>query len=154
MKYTLFVKFQAAPLLQNIENRKRKGKAHFKILKNARAQMLDAAGIQYFQDVLKLLPGVQWKRALYKYIDDSDVVFLFWSRAASKSRWVKKEILCALSLQKGNDAAPPDIIPIIIEGPPPVQPPPALNFLHFNDKFIYFIYAAEAEQEKQKSRTD
>ena len=116
-----------------------------------RVQMLEAAKIKYFQDVLQLNPGDRWEKELYKHIDESDVVFLFWSTAASKSKWVEQEILYAVEKQGGNETSPPDIIPIIIEGPPPVKPPPSLNFLHFNDKFIYFIYAAEAEK---KDRTE
>lgn len=115
-----------------------------------RVQMLEAARIEYFQDVLSLDPGERWEKSLYKYIDRSDVVFLFWSKAASESQWVEKEVLYALERQQGQDNAPPDIIPIIIEGPPPVKPPASLSFLHFNDKFIYFIYAAEAEHKIKK----
>lgn len=117
-----------------------------------RVQMLEAAKIKYFQDVLSLSPGERWEKSLYKHIDESDVVFLFWSNAASQSKWVEKEILYAFERQGGNETSPPDIIPIILEGPPPVEPPPALNFLHFNDKFIYFMYAAEAEKEARKKK--
>ncbi len=116
-----------------------------------RVQMLDAAKIEYFQDILSLDPGDRWARELYKHIDKSDVLFLFWSNAASRSEWVEKEILYALERHGTDENAPPDIIPIIIEGPPPAKPSEKLNFLHFNDKFIYFIYAAEAEREKRKA---
>lgn len=119
-----------------------------------RVQMLEAARIKYFQDILSIDPGDRWRKELYKHIDKSDVVFLFWSTAASRSEWVEKEILYALERQQGNDTSPPDIIPIIIEGPPPVNPPPSLNFLHFNDKFIYFIYAATAEHKARKGKTN
>jgi len=43
----------------------------------------------------------------------------------------------------GNDEAPPDIVPVIIEGPPPAKPPAQLNYLHFNDRFMYFISAEQ-----------
>ena len=119
-----------------------------------RVQMLEAAKIKYFQDILTIDPGDRWQKELYKHIDKSDVVFLFWSTAASRSQWVEKEVLYALARQQGNETAPPDIIPIIIEGPPPVKPPTALSFLHFNDKFIYFIYAAAAEQQARRNEKD
>jgi hypothetical protein len=56
-----------------------------------------------------------------------------------------KEVLYAHGRQVGKEDAPPEIIPIIIEGPPPVKPPPELNFLHFNDKFIYLRKGVEVE---------
>jgi len=104
-----------------------------------RVQMLARCRIDFFQDLLTLDPGERWQRALYKMIDRSDVVFLFWSRAARDSEWVRKEIQYALDRKAGNEVAAPEIVPIIIEGPPPVPAPPELAALHFNDPFLYFI---------------
>jgi TIR domain len=108
-------------------------------------QALAAAKINVFQDLINLEPGSRWAKELYKHIDNSDVIFLFWSKAAKESEWVMKEILYAHARQGGNEDAPPEIIPIIIEGPPPVKPPPELSFLHFNDKFIYLRKGVEEE---------
>jgi len=104
-----------------------------------RVQMLNALGPRYFMDQVNLEPGAKWEKRLYEYLDESDVVYLFWSKAASRSRWVRKEIRYAKQRQAGNDEAPPDIVPIPIEGPPIVKPPKELSYLHFNDKFLYFI---------------
>ena len=68
-----------------------------------------------------------------------DVFFLFWSTAAKDSEWVLKEVRYAIAWHAGDDLAPPEIVPVMIEGPPPVAPPPELKGLHFNDKFLYFI---------------
>jgi hypothetical protein len=106
-----------------------------------RVQMLDRTGVDYFQDLLSLDPGERWKRTLYRKIDDSDVFFLFWSTAAKQSEWVMKEVRYAIERRGGNEFAPPEIVPVIIEGPPPV-PPAELRDLHFNDKFLYFIAGA------------
>lgn len=108
-----------------------------------RVQMLNLVKVKFFQDLLTLEPGDAYEKLIYQYIDESDVVFLFWSKAASKSDWVTREIAYAKRRQAGNDEAPPDIIPVIIEGPPPAKPPAALSYLHFNDKFMYFINAEE-----------
>ncbi|HLM56469.1 MAG TPA: toll/interleukin-1 receptor domain-containing protein, partial [Pyrinomonadaceae bacterium] len=103
-----------------------------------RVQMLNSAKINFFQDLLTLEPGDEWATKLYEYIDKSDVFFLFWSKAASESEWVKREIEYAR--KASEDATPgPEIVPVIIEGPPHVPPPAELSFLHFNDKFLYFI---------------
>jgi hypothetical protein len=104
-----------------------------------RVQMLDRVAIDFFQDLLSLDPGERWERTLYKKIDDSDVFFLFWSTAAKNSEWVMKEVRYAIERHSGDEMAPPEIVPVLIEGPPPVAPPPELKDLHFNDRFLYFI---------------
>jgi TIR domain len=111
-----------------------------------RVQMLKLARIEFFQDLLTLEPGDSWEKMLYEYIDRSDVFFLFWSTAASQSEWVKKEVEYAVKQKEGaGEDDGPEIIPVIIEGPPPARPPAELSFLHFNDKLIYFINSREAE---------
>ena len=109
-----------------------------------RTQMLDRVGIQLFQDLLSLNPGERWEKSLYKMIDQSDVLFLFWSSHAKASEWVLKEVRYALDRHAGDDMAPPEIIPVPLEGPPPVLPPPELRELHFNDRFLYFIAGSQS----------
>lgn len=99
-----------------------------------RVQMLTAVGIRYFQDLLSLDSGDRWAEKIYEYIDQSDVLFLFWSTAARESEWVKREWQYGLK-KNGDDF----IHPVIIEGPPPPAPPPELAHLHFADKLLYFI---------------
>jgi hypothetical protein len=109
-----------------------------------RVQILDLCRISYFQDVLSLEPGQRWEKELYKEIDNCDVFMLFWSSAAKASEWVLKEVRYALQRKQGDDASPPEIRPVIIEGPPPVPPPPELADLHFNDKILYFLRPVSA----------
>lgn len=103
-----------------------------------RVQMLPAAGIRFFQDVMDLEPGDRWSQQLYKKIDESDVMFLFWSGAAKNSEWVEKEWRYALE-KKGTEF----IRPVILEGPGTAPPPEALSALHFNDKILYFIKGSQ-----------
>jgi hypothetical protein len=105
-----------------------------------RAQMLASVGIEFFQDILTLEPGEHWERRIYNEIDLCDLFLLFWSSAARTSPWVLKEVHYALKLNGGNELVPPEILPVIIEGPPPVPPPPELAHLHFNDRILYFIH--------------
>jgi hypothetical protein len=107
----------------------------------ARVQMLNAVGIPYFQDVLDLDPGVRWERELYRHIDDCDLFLLFWSKAASESEWVLREARYALERKGGDELKPPEIRPVILEGPPIVPPPKELAHLHFSDRLIYFLKA-------------
>jgi hypothetical protein len=109
------------------------------VLKRVQMMSLLKPRIEYFQDLLTLDPGDPFEKLIYQYIDESDVLFLFWSEAASKSSWVEKEILYAKNRKVGGGQAGPEIIPVLIEGPPPVKPPAQLDFLHFNDRFLYFI---------------
>ena len=102
-----------------------------------RVQMLEAVGIKYFQDLLSLDPGDRWERKLYENIDKCDLFLLFWSQHAKDSKWVIMEAEYALARKRGDDNAPPEIKPVIIEGPPIVLPPPSLDALHFNDRIIY-----------------
>ena len=104
-----------------------------------RAQVLEAAGVGYFQDILKLDPGERWERSIYKNIDKCDLFLLFWSSAANASEWVIKEAEYALSRRGEGDV--PDIVPVILETPPPLPPPPSLTSIHFNDRIHYLIAA-------------
>jgi hypothetical protein len=104
-----------------------------------RVQGLAVTGIEVFQDVLNLEPGDRWEKELYRHIDECDLFLLFWSTAAKESPWVLKEALYALERQGKDGLNPPEIIPVIIEGPPLVSPPDELQHLHFNDKLLYLI---------------
>ena len=104
-----------------------------------RVQMLARLKIKFFQDVLDLEPGARWEQQLYRHIDESDLFLLFWSRAAQRSEWVLNEVRYALARKRDDETQPPEIIPVIIEGPPPVAPPPELAHLHFNDYLVYFM---------------
>ncbi|MEW6349784.1 MAG: TIR domain-containing protein [Thermodesulfobacteriota bacterium] len=98
-----------------------------------RVQMLPLLGIGFRQDLFHLTPGVRWKEKIHQFIDESDAVLLFWSSHARDSEWVMDECRHAIDT-KGKDA----IIPVLIEGPPPVAPPPELQELHFDDPILYF----------------
>jgi hypothetical protein len=102
-----------------------------------RVQMLPAVGIRIFQDVFDLVPGERWEFKLYQRILESDVLLLFWSRAAKTSEWVEKEWRYALD-NKGDGS----ILPVVIEGPPIPDPPTELAHLHFGDPMMYFLKPA------------
>jgi hypothetical protein len=110
-----------------------------------RVQVLNLFKIKYFQDLLTLEPGDEWEKMLYDYIDKSDVFLLFWSKAASESAWVKKEVEYAIKRRANKDEPDPEIIPVIIEGPPAAAPPAELSSIHFNDRLIYLINPREAD---------
>jgi TIR domain len=84
-------------------------------------QMLGVAGVRYFQDVLSLEPGDRWERKLNLGIDECDLFLLFWSSAAKRSEWVRKEVAYALARSRGDELLPPEIKPVILEGPPIVE---------------------------------
>jgi TIR domain len=110
-----------------------------------RAQMLKAAGIDFFNDLLSLEPGENWGVRLYEEIDRCDVFYLFWSSHAKASEWVMIETEYALALRTQSEDSNPDIIPIVIEGPPPPPPPASLRDIHFNDSLIYVLAGVKAD---------
>lgn len=95
-------------------------------------QALAAVGLDVVQDILTLSPGERWERMLYAHIDRCDVFLLYWSRAAAASEAVIKEAEWALNRQRTSGDNTPDIIPVVLESPPPA-PPEALAHLHFDD---------------------
>ena len=103
----------------------------------ARVQMLAVAGIPYFQDVTTLEPGDRWERRLEAGIDRCDLFLLFWSGHAKSSTWVKREVDHALARKSGDDLAPPEIRPVILERVPPWAEP--FQHLHFDDRVLYFM---------------
>jgi hypothetical protein len=105
----------------------------------ARLQSFDVTGLQYFKDVLDLKPGERWERELYRHIDEADVFLLSWSTAAYESEWVRREANYALERSRDDPDGYPVIWPMIIEGPPVLEPWPELSGLHFNDPLIYVM---------------
>lgn len=104
-----------------------------------RVQMLDRCGVEYFQDLIHIEPGARWEKELFRIIDECDLFLLFWSAAAMNSEWVAREVQYAMGRKAGDDFAPPEVVPIIIEGPPVPEPPPELAHLHFNDRLLYYM---------------
>src|SRR5262249_3970091 len=107
------------------------------------AQVIRALKMEFFQDVLKITPGERWERRLYSEIESCDVFLLFWSSHAKASKWVVREAEYALQVSKNVLGQPLEIIPILLEGPPPPDPPPSLQEIHFNDPIRYVIFAEE-----------
>jgi hypothetical protein len=102
-----------------------------------RVQVLEALGIEFFQDFLSIRPGEQWADAIYENIEQCNLFLLFWSSAAAESEWVRREIELALKANKRNGGQSPDIIPIVIESPSAPNPPPELAHLQFSDTLLY-----------------
>jgi hypothetical protein len=106
-----------------------------------RTQALRTA-VEVRQDVLALEPGDRWKEKLFQWIDDCDLFLLCWSQAAKDSEWVMKEARYALRCRRRSNGLRPDIVPLVLEGPPKVMPPKWLAHIHFNDPVCY-VMAAE-----------
>ncbi len=92
-----------------------------------------------FFDIENLRSGEDWESTLRNEIENRDVLFLCWSTAASKSKWVDMEWRYAFS-NKGPDA----IEPIPIDSPDDCPPPLELIGKHFNDKMLYIIKATSS----------
>ncbi|MCC6803274.1 MAG: HEAT repeat domain-containing protein [Anaerolineae bacterium] len=86
-----------------------------------------ALGMTFLRDVVTLKSGQDWDAELLKLIERADIFQLFWSKAASESKAVRKEWLHALSLKREDEAF---IRPVYWEQPMP-PPAPELAAIHF-----------------------
>jgi hypothetical protein len=88
-----------------------------------------APNLDVFLDVLNLRSGDRWQERLRQEIVTRDVLYLFWSEAASCSKWVEWEWRCGLA-ERGIDFIDP--VPLV---PPDRVPPPVelAEHLHFID---------------------
>lgn len=90
--------------------------------------------LDIFLDIDSLRSGEKWEKRLFEVVPNQDVFYLFWSKAASESKWVEKEWRCAFD-KRGIDYIDP--LPLI---PPDEAPPPEeLSPLHFNDRYLAYI---------------
>lgn len=108
-----------------------------------RAQAFQAAGLAYFQDVVSLNPGERYADVILENIDRSDLFVVFWSKAASQSAWVTREIDRALDAQRRSPEGLPDISPIVLDHAGQAPLPAQIAHLHVNDVINYVIAAEE-----------
>jgi hypothetical protein len=104
-----------------------------------RVQGIEAASVQVWMDVISLRAGNDWAREIENKIGSTDIFYLFWSRHAAASEWVRKETQLALD-RKGNEY----VRPIPLETVHDVQPPTWLPNKHWNDILLYLLYAEES----------
>jgi len=96
-------------------------------------------GISIFLDVLRFRSGEYWQTKLQQEILASDILYLFWSKAAASSEWVEKEWRFGLE-KKGLDF----IDPVPLVSPRVAPPPPELSAKHFDDWELAFKCYQEA----------
>jgi hypothetical protein len=90
---------------------------------------MKAVGVQVFMDRAMLRPGQRWQEEIFRQIDLSEKLVLFWSHHARNSGWVEREWRYSLT-QKGIDS----IQPFPLASPRRVPPPAELGeTLHFED---------------------
>jgi hypothetical protein len=87
-----------------------------------------APQLDIFLDVISLRSGDKWEERIEQEIAQREVFYLFWSRAATQSKWVEWEWRTALRT-KGLD----HIDPVPLDSPRDAPPPQELTGLHFND---------------------
>lgn len=96
-----------------------------------------ATGIDVFVDCLDLRPSEEWKPQLDAEIMKRELFLLFWSKAASESKWVDWEWRTALA-RHSEDAL--QVHPLDIG----IKPPAELKHLHFGDKYMVARKAFDA----------
>ncbi len=87
--------------------------------------------------------GQRWKEALRREILERDIMYLFWSEAASKSEWVDWEWRFGLAERGINFIDPCPLV-----SPEEVPPPKELaDELHFNDWILAYKRARTARKD-------
>jgi hypothetical protein len=92
-----------------------------------------APNLEVFVDVASLRSGEHWQERLEREILSRDVMYLFWSEAASRSKWVDWEWRFGLE-RRGLDF----IDPCPLAPPDKVPPPKELEDLHFNECLLRY----------------
>ena len=93
-----------------------------------RVQGMEKRGVNVFMDVRNLRTTEEYPYRLLQQIDQSDVLYLFWSRHAKRSKWVEREWRHGME-NKGIDF----IDPVPLADPRKVPPPSELaSHKHFN----------------------
>jgi hypothetical protein len=111
----------------------------------ARVQGIEKLRVKVFMDVRDLRANDPYPSDLLKQIDSSDVLYLFWSRHASRSPWVEREWRYGME-RKGAHF----IDPVPLVDPRKVPPPKGLaEIKHFNDWTLAYL-----EYEKSLSGWD
>jgi hypothetical protein len=117
------------------------------------AQLLRAAGVSVFQDLMSAVPGERWEPKIYQEIDKCDLFLLFWSPEAAKSQWVIREAEYAIARQQANlPDELPDIRPVVLSDPPIPTPPESLQHINFNDHVCYLIAAAKTAGQRRPAQ--
>jgi hypothetical protein len=75
------------------------------------AAILRGAGVSVFRDVDNIPPGAKWMLALADELDNATAVYVFWSRHARASTWVKKEYGSAVENGKR-------VVPVLLDRTP------------------------------------
>lgn len=113
------------------------------------AQLLEAAGIKYFQDIATLHAMEDWEKRLHEAIDQCDLFLLFWTASAAQSQWVERETRYAMQRQGSSLQEMPDIAPIFLDPDPP-HPPEWLRSRHFDSILRLAMRGAAAEAERKR----
>jgi hypothetical protein len=113
-----------------------------------RIQGIQKLAVKVFLDVHDLRANEHYPTKLLRQIDSSDVLYLFWSRHASRSAWVEREWRYGLE-QKGLDF----IDPIPLADPRKVTPPCELAEKHFNDWTLAYLEYERALNKWERFRS-
>jgi hypothetical protein len=101
--------------------------------------------LDLFLDVASLRSGECWEDRLHQEIARREILYLFWSHAASRSPWVEREWRTALALR---GIAGIDPVPLV--SPEEVPPPTELaQHLHFNDWLLAFMRGQHGSRGKR-----
>ena len=88
-----------------------------------------------FFDVESLHCGEDWEKRIRQEITSRSLFYLFWSRNAMVSEWVRRELDIALETKDIHD-----IVPIPLESPEVCPPPKELQGKHFFNRLLLYTH--------------
>jgi TIR domain len=100
----------------------------------ARVQGIEKLGVKVFMDTHGLRSNDQFKDRIFEAIDSSDILYLFWSHHARRSKWVNEEWRYGFR-KKGRGF----IDPVPLVDPRKAPPPFELADKHFNDWTLIYL---------------
>jgi hypothetical protein len=94
----------------------------------ARIQSVEKLGVSVFMDVNGLRGDERSKTKIFQAIDSSEILYLFWSRNAKRSKWVEQEWRYGLQKKEAGFIEP---VPLVdpCKTPPPIE---LANHKHFH----------------------
>jgi hypothetical protein len=108
-----------------------------------------AVGIDVFLDVLSLRAGSNWQESIANAIDSRDMFCLFWSKAASRSKWVQWEWKHALEFRGCEFIQPVPLVDPLI-APPPIELSQCLHFEDVNRIVLDYRRLFVGEQRRKR----
>jgi hypothetical protein len=102
-------------------------------------EILRVPELNVFVDRDSIAPGSKWRKAIEEAIHKADIIFVFWTKNASVSKFVRAEYELGLTLKK-------NVIPVLLDDTPLPVILEGIQGIDFREKF------ARAKDERESAQ--